>query len=163
MFCRKIGCRVYSILLTQMCVCVFSYSRNSTELFAHVIQCRPTYTPFISVYLNMNAGSELFCSIQSSEDRNNVAYNYLRVNWYQVLLWSLVDGQRNAPPGSDFVDTNVDGSYNFGYNTGDEGGHYHSAGATADNTVTGRYSPILSLHYAYLSKLFNLFKLYLNI
>nr|CAD7460472.1 unnamed protein product [Timema tahoe] len=38
---------------------------------------------------------------------------------------------------SEFFDPHTDGSYKFSYSTGDVGQHYHSATATADNTVSG--------------------------
>lgn len=42
-------------------------------------------------------------------------------------------------PAEDYIDRGQDGSYKFGYKNFDVGGHFHTAAASRDNTVSGRY------------------------
>ncbi|XP_014273355.1 collagen alpha-2(I) chain isoform X1 [Halyomorpha halys] len=60
-----------------------------------------------------------------------------------VVLIGLAKGQRGVPPvGSEFNDVRVDGSYQFGYQTGDRGQHYHAAVANQQNQVAGRFGSL---------------------
>ncbi|KAF6211670.1 hypothetical protein GE061_012183 [Apolygus lucorum] len=57
-----------------------------------------------------------------------------------TVIWATVQGQQGVPPvGSEYNDKSPDGSYRFGFQTGDAGNHYHSAVATKDNSVIGRF------------------------
>ena len=54
-------------------------------------------------------------------------------------MTGVVWGQRGVPPlGSEYNDVRVDGSYQFGFQTGDRGQHYHAAVANSKNQVAGR-------------------------
>ncbi|XP_014253778.1 nuclear pore complex protein Nup98-Nup96-like [Cimex lectularius] len=58
------------------------------------------------------------------------------------LLWKGVSSQSGAqvpPVGSEYNDRANDGSYRFGFQTGDQGAHYHAAVASRENQVAGRF------------------------
>lgn len=48
-------------------------------------------------------------------------------------------GQKPNSAAIDWIERGENGAYRFGYQTNDEGGHYHAASATADNTVAGKF------------------------
>jgi len=54
------------------------------------------------------------------------------------LLLFIPYGTEGAAP-VDWVERAPNGAYQYGYATGDEGGHYKTEAASADNTVAGKY------------------------
>ncbi|XP_073992924.1 uncharacterized protein isoform X2 [Rhodnius prolixus] len=56
-----------------------------------------------------------------------------------ILTVTNVKCQNVPAVGSEYNNKNPDGGYSFGFRTGDFGGHYHAAVATADNQVAGRF------------------------
>lgn len=55
-----------------------------------------------------------------------------------VILYMMVMQAWGAAP-VDWIERSPNGAYQFGYATGDEGGHYRTEAASADNTIAGKY------------------------